>query len=76
MEKPIAAEASADFIHKLKIALKELRETDIWLAILGKAKLVSSTTQLAPLIKETDELSAILFASIQTAKRSRDNHAS
>ena len=65
----VAAESQADFIHKLKVALKELRETEIWLKIIAKAKLVSSAKQLAPLLTETDELSAILFTSIQTAKQ-------
>ena len=65
----LAAESQADFIHKLKIALKELRETEIWLKIIARAKMVSSAKQLAPLLTETDELSAILFTSIQTAKQ-------
>ena len=65
----LAAESQADFVHKLKISLKELRETEIWLKIIAKAKMVSSAKQLAPLLTETDELSAILFTSIQTAKQ-------
>lgn len=65
----LAAESQADFVHKLKIALKELRETEIWLQIIARAKMVSSAKQLAPLLTETDELSAILFTSIQTAKQ-------
>jgi len=32
-----SAESKADFVHKLKIALKELRETEIWLKIIAKA---------------------------------------
>ena len=65
----LAAESQADFIHKLKIALKELRETEIWLKIIARAKMVSSAKQLAPLLTETDELSAIPFTSIQAAKQ-------
>jgi len=65
----LAAESQADFIHKLKIALKELRETEVWLKIVAKAQMIKSASQLAPLLKETDECSAILFASIQTAKQ-------
>ena len=64
-----AAESRADFAHKLKIALKELRETETWLRIVAKAKMVSSAAQLAPLLQETDELIAILFTSIETAKQ-------
>ena len=65
----VAAESQADFIHKLKVALKELRETEIWLKIIAKAHLVSAPKKLVPLLHETDELSAILFTSIQTAKQ-------
>jgi len=32
------AESKADFVHKLKIALKELRETEVWLKIIAKKK--------------------------------------
>lgn len=65
----LAAESQADFVHKLKIALKELRETEIWIKIIARAKMVSSANKLNPLLSETDELSAILFTGIQTAKQ-------
>jgi len=65
-----SAESKADFVHKLKIALKELRETEIWLKIIAKARMIESTSQLAPLLQETDELIAILFKSVETAKKS------
>lgn len=65
----VAAESQADFIHKLKIALKELRETEIWLKIIAKAHMVKSMSRLTPLLHETDELSAILFTSIATARK-------
>jgi len=35
-----SAESKADFIHKLKIALKELRETEIWLKIIVRTELI------------------------------------
>ncbi|HQQ59819.1 MAG TPA: four helix bundle protein [Kiritimatiellia bacterium] len=63
------AESAADFIHKLKIALKELRESGIWLRIIAKAHMVKSASLLTPLLHETDELIAIAFTSIQTAKQ-------
>ena len=62
-----SAESAADFIHKLKIALKELRETLIWLKIISRASMIKSTASLAPLLQETDELIAILYASVKTA---------
>ena len=67
-----SAESPADFIHKLKISLKELRETEIWLKIIAKAKMINPVSQLASFLQETDELVAILFTSIETAKKNRD----
>ena len=63
------AESKADFIHKLKLGLKELRETEIWLKITSCTELISPSTKLKPLLDETDELIAILVKSIQTAKK-------
>ena len=66
-----SAESHADFIHKLKIALKELRETEIWLKVIMRAELIGPTDPLLTLVKETDELIAILFKSVETAKKTR-----
>ena len=62
-----SAESAADFVHKLKIALKELRETLIWLNIVAQADMIKSAALLEPLRQENDELIAILFASVKTA---------
>ena len=70
-----SAESRADFIHKLKIALKELRETEIWLKIIAQAELVEPSQQLVPLLKETDELIAILFKSVETAQNNKEPHS-
>ena len=67
-----SAESPADFIHKLKIALKELRETETWLKIITKAKIIKPASQLIPLLQETDELIAILFTSIETANKKKE----
>lgn len=67
-----SAESKADFAHKLKVALKELRETEIWLKVIEKTKIIAPESKLAPLIKETDELIAILFTSIGTAKKAKE----
>ena len=66
-----SAESKADFVHKLKVALKELRETEIWLKIIAKAKMVRSRSLIVPLLQETDELIAILFTSVETAKKGK-----
>ncbi|MCH2204326.1 MAG: four helix bundle protein [Lentisphaerales bacterium] len=63
-----SAESKADFIHKLKIALKELRETEVWLKIILKSELITPSEKLEPLLSETDELIAIMVKSIGTAK--------
>ncbi len=44
------AESKADFIHKLKIALKELRGTEVWLKIISESDMVKPTSKLQPLI--------------------------
>ena len=67
-----SAESRADFIHKLKISLKELRETEIWLKIILKAELIKPDNLLTPLLEETNELIAILFKSVETAKKRAD----
>jgi len=43
-EEACGAESRADFIHKLQIVLKELRETLYWLRLTKRSNLVSSTT--------------------------------
>ena len=67
-----SAESRADFIHKLKIALKELRETEIWIKIITRSKMIQSQEQYLTILRETDELISILFKSIETAKKRSD----
>ena len=64
-----SVESKADFIHKLKIALKELRETEIWIKIIIQAELIEPSSKLEPLLQETDELISILFTSVETARK-------
>lgn len=68
-----SAESKADFIHKLKIALKELRETEVWLRVIVKALLIPQQ-KVASLLQETDELIAILVKSIQTAQKRKEGY--
>lgn len=65
------AESRADFIHKMKVSLKELRETRIWLIIIGKANLLKSVSKLEPLIDESNQLISIFVASVKTAKQNK-----
>ncbi len=66
-----SAESKADFVHKLRLSLKELRETEVWLKIIAKTNMVQSAAQVEPLLQETDELIAILFKSVETAKNNK-----
>lgn len=59
------AESSADFVHKMKIALKELKESRVWL--LFAAHLLPGET-VESLKSESWELTRMISASISTAK--------
>ena len=65
-----AAESKNDFIHKLGIVLKELRESGVWLKLIGKAELLPPP-RVAPLLDECEQLSKIIGQSVITAKASR-----
>ena len=65
-EEARGAESLADFVHKLSIARKEIRESLYWLR-LAHEDLVQGP-QIAALVREANELTAILTASIKTAK--------
>jgi four helix bundle protein len=63
------AESREDFIHKLKICLKELRETRRWARLIKLKGWAKDETTLIYILGEADELIRIFFSSIQTAKR-------
>jgi len=67
-----SAGSCTDFVHKLKIALKELRESKAWLMIVRRAGLVRPAEKLDPLIQENDELISIFVASAKTAAGKRN----
>ena len=62
------AESAKDFVHKLKIAMKELAETRVWLRLVGEAEYVEPA-KLADLLGESRELSRILSSSVATTKK-------
>ena len=66
----IAAESRNDFIHKMKIALKELRETNNCLKIINHLKWINEQSMLSEL-KECNELIAIFVKSITTAQKNK-----
>lgn len=63
-----SAESRKDFIHKMKISLKELRETRTWFLILRKRQM-GDLILLKKGILECQELIKIVASSIQTAKK-------
>ena len=65
-----SAESRKDFIHKMKIALKELRETLIWLQIIER-KPLCEPAKMASIINECDELIAIFVSSVKTAEENQ-----
>jgi four helix bundle protein len=59
-----SAESRKDFVHKLKVILKELRESSICLRIMDKRSLLKNHEVL----NESKELVAIFTKSVQTAE--------
>jgi four helix bundle protein len=63
-----AAESRKDFIHKLKVCLKELRESMVWLEYVQRLGM-GDPSKVGKGINETDEPTAIIYRGIQTAER-------
>ena len=63
------AESRKDFIHKMKVILKELRETIINLKLISKTGLISDIDSCDQVINENNELISIFVKSIQTARK-------
>jgi four helix bundle protein len=69
-EESRGAESRADFIHKLAIVLKEIKESRFWLKLIYHAQIMKSE-QIELLIEECEELAAIIAKSIITAKANK-----
>ena len=65
-EEARAAESRDDFIHKVGVAAKEVRETVYWLEFIQRSAWTSLNLRAA--IAEAGELAAILGASVRTAR--------
>lgn len=63
------AESYADFVHKLRIVLKELNETSIWLRIIKRSQLNSES--LTNIIEENTSLCKLFTASLKTSRTSK-----
>jgi len=68
-----SAESKKDFIHKMKVILKELRETFVCLKIINQSKLYKTEVKIIQAKKENNELISIFVKSIDTAQK---NHKS
>ena len=68
------AQTKRDFIHKVRIAFKELRETNVNLRIIEEAKLNRDKNQLHDLLTETGELLAIFTSILKTANMNQQKN--
>jgi S23 ribosomal protein. len=66
-----APESAEDFIHKMKICLKELRETHRWARLIDRKRWLIKNPHLTFVLREGDELIRIFKKSIQTAQANR-----
>ena len=69
-----AAESPDDFMHKLRVCLKELRESFRWLRLIHRVPMMPAAKDAPGLIQETDELIRIFVASIKTSKTRNTFH--
>ena len=69
-EEACGAESRPDFIHKMSIVLKELKETRFWLRLIHRIEMLAPA-QTEPAIKECEQLCAIVGKSISTAKKNK-----
>jgi len=74
-EEGCAAESRADFVHKLSICLKELRESRTWIRLIVKTEMLPEH-RLGELLDECNQLCNIIAQSIVTAKEHRKSAAS
>jgi len=66
-----APESAEDFIHKMKICLKELRETRRWARLIDRKRWLVKNPQLSFVLRESEELNRIFNKSIQIAETNR-----
>jgi four helix bundle protein len=67
------AESRADFIHKMRISLKELKETRVCLKVISKANMIKPVKRLDNIKSENEQLISIVAKSIETAKKNVNN---
>lgn len=68
-----SGESRRDFVHKIKVVLKELRETYICLKIFNRTKLYKTEEIIQTALKENNELISIFVKSVETAQKNMEN---
>jgi TIGR02436 family protein len=69
-EEACGGESRSDFIHKLQLVLKEMRESLFWLRLITKSKLIDDNL-ISHIYQEADELTKIIAKSVVTAKKKK-----
>ena len=67
-----SAESRMDFVHKMKIVIKELKETRVCIKIISKSLMIKPVERLNNIKSENEQLIAIVAKSIQTAKKNTE----
>ncbi len=67
-----SAESRDDFIHKMKVVLKELKETRVCLKLINKREMITPVSRMENITKENEELVAIVSKSIDTANKNNN----
>ena len=66
------AESHADFVHKLRVVLKELNETSIWLRIIERSQLLRKEL-IRDIVQENTELCRIFAATLKSTRRAAND---
>ena len=66
-----SAETKKDFIHKIGVVLKELRESNVNLKIILKAGIIIDETMINGALDESNQLVSIFYRTVQTAKKNQ-----
>src|SRR4030043_2118062 len=69
-EEGCGAESRSDFVHKMSIVLKELKETRFWLRLIHRTKMLAPE-YMVPAMAECGQLCAIIGKSVSTARKRR-----
>lgn len=69
-EEACGAESRSDFIHKMSIVLKEMKETRYWLRLIHRTEMLAPD-RIVPMLDECGQLCAIIGKSISTAKKKK-----